>query len=143
MELNELIEKLEHINAAFESVKTSQVGRWQLPVLQTKLCNALPDILLALRQASDGWMPIESAPKDGTRVLLTWHWDAGSGNKGVSVVLASWDCRTHKFLSLRHKCPNEPDCKMAWDNYAGEMTHWQSLPEPPVARAATKEGDEG
>lgn len=77
------------------------------------------------------WLPIESAPKDGTEILLTWHWNSGI-HHGVSVVLTSWYCRTHAHLSRHKDCPNEPDCKEGWGAYAGLMSHWMPLPAPPV-----------
>lgn len=77
------------------------------------------------------WLPIESAPRDGTPVLLTWHWDSGI-HTGIGVVLARWGCRKHRHLSSLHDCPNETDCDMQWDNYAGVMSHWMPLPDPPA-----------
>lgn len=83
------------------------------------------------------WYPIETAPRDGTPVLLAWHWNSGtilqSGeeHKGVAVVLDSWYCRTHVHLSRHKDCPNEPDCRMGWGAYGGEMSHWMPVPPPP------------
>ena len=78
-----------------------------------------------------GWRPIESAPRDGTRCLVVWH--PPVNYKGPVVVEAGWICRTHHIQSSTHDCPNEADCKMAWDCYAGEFTHWMPLPPPPDA----------
>lgn len=75
------------------------------------------------------WQPIESAPKDFNTPVLLW-WIPVYGESGV--VLARWMCQAHCYLSRRLQCPNEPDCRMGWDNYAGEMTHWMPLPDPPV-----------
>jgi hypothetical protein len=71
----------------------------------------------SLHQAADAleakqWQPIETAPKDGTRILLftkmygpsTGHWDAFNG---------SWVL--HSVL-----------------NSEAEITHWQPLPTPPT-----------
>lgn len=79
---------------------------------------------------SAAWQPIDTAPKDGTAVLLVWHWDSGL-HTGTSVIMASWMCRKHAMLSSPHRCPDEPDCKMGWGNYAGNFSHWMPLPEPP------------
>lgn len=79
------------------------------------------------------WQPIETAPKDGTPVLLVWHWDSGI-HKGVTVVLADWGCVAHSHLSRVRDCPNEPDCKMTWGVYSGEFTHWMPLPDLPEVK---------
>lgn len=76
------------------------------------------------------WQPIKTAPKNGTPVLLVWHWDSGI-HQGISVVLASWYCRTHAHLSRHRDCPNEPDCEEGWGAYAGRMSHWMPLPDLP------------
>lgn len=85
----------------------------------------------------NAWQPIETAPKDFTPVLLWWNAPIGR----PSVVLARWCCRTHVHLSRPHACPTEPDCAMGWDSYAGEMTHWMPLPDPPTV-AERAPGDE-
>ncbi len=81
---------------------------------------------------SSQWQPIETAPKDGTSILLVWCWDSGL-HTGRTVVEASWMCRKHCYLSSPHPCPKNPgpDCDMQWGNYAGTFTHWQPLPELP------------
>lgn len=64
----------------------------------------------ALKQPSvTGWQTIESAPKDGTRILLyTAPYGAGSGH---------WDGKWHSHFCLnRHHTP----------------TKWQPLPAPPT-----------
>lgn len=76
------------------------------------------------------WLPIESAPKDGTSILLVWNWDSGI-HKGTTVVEAQWVCRKHSHMSRSRDCPNELTCDMGWDHYEGTMTHWQPKPEPP------------
>lgn len=88
------------------------------------------------------WQPIETAPKDGTEVLLVWHWDS-SIHRGVSVVMTSWYCRTHVHLSRAKDCPNEPDCKEGWGAYAGRMSHWMPKPDPPAIEATENRKGEG
>lgn len=77
------------------------------------------------------WQPIESAPKDFTPVLLLWH-PPQPPNAKPTVILERWYCRTHALAARHHDCPNEADCRMGWGSYAGEMSHWMSLPEPPT-----------
>jgi hypothetical protein len=102
----------------------------------------------AARQAAaqdayeQAWQPIATAPKDGTEILLIWHWDSGI-HTGVSVVLAAWICRKHRHLSLHHDCPDDPECDMGWGHYAGTMTHWMPLPDASRALAAAEAGKEG
>jgi hypothetical protein len=60
------------------------------------------------------WMPIETAPRDGTSRLL---WD-----KRVGTTRVGW-------WSLVDECW---DCTDGWSEIA-DVTHWQPLPEPPSA----------
>lgn len=58
------------------------------------------------------WMPIETAPKDGTRILVKYKW--GEGGKEYTVE-AWWD----------NKC---------WNAHLNRMIRayiWQPLPQPP------------
>lgn len=63
------------------------------------------------------WMPIETAPKDGTDVVLV-----KVGNK-------PWIGRFYTHLQERYG--------MGWRNSHGNLfnpTHWMPLPEPPVIK---------
>lgn len=70
-----------------------------------------------------GWQPIETAPKDGTSILIS---TLGSTS------IASWNGRGHWNLEV------DPQT-LAYDS-AGEIqtvnhnwvTHWMPLPAPPV-----------
>jgi hypothetical protein len=74
-------------------------------------------------EAGDGWMPIETAPKDGTRVLLMLR-----GPKPPEMI-ARW---TQAWTS-------EDDDPLEWINdeenaIYGTATHWHPLPAPPAAQ---------
>jgi hypothetical protein len=85
---------------------------------------------------ADGWQPIETAPKDGTRVLVCggtlwysgdWH---GHDYPLVEPVIASWDGENW-FVGYASEYDNEIFVK---------PTLWQPLPAPP---APADRGDEG
>ena len=69
------------------------------------------------------WLPIESAPKDGTWVLLT--------GEGGDYHASYGEC----WMSIGRFDPGGYNDKWRdqWDDYYGpyEPTHWQPLPEPP------------
>jgi len=79
-------------------------------------------------RALTNWQPIETAPRDGTWILLTggsvdWDWD---GDSKPRVVAAQFRER------------NADSWQFAWFDagYYGEYenpTHWMPLPEPPGA----------
>jgi hypothetical protein len=105
----------------------------------------------ALRQResevrAEAWQPIESAPKDGTTVLLVWHWNSGALN-GTNVIMAHWGCRVHEHLSRHCDCPNEPDCRMSWGTYSSDygnsFSHWMPMPDLPAAIRRHCEAQEG
>jgi hypothetical protein len=69
------------------------------------------------------WRPIESAPRDGTDVIL--------GGKGWCEV--GWWCHGWRNDGTRwgwYAANTSPsDC---YDGSLNEATHWQPLPDPPV-----------
>lgn len=68
------------------------------------------------------WQPIETAPKDGTRVLAVW------GQHGVQIIRwHSWEARPEYFV--RAGACWKPDDHMCPLNV--EPTRWQPLPSPP------------
>ena len=70
----------------------------------------------------DKWQPIETAPKDGTGVLLYRNMPFSSGEvyEVVSVYWAEW-------LENWRACGTEE----VVDQYGEPFTHWMPLPAPP------------
>lgn len=75
------------------------------------------------------WKPIESAPKDGTRVLVT---------DGVETEVADWYVRPYpdRYIErpdgLFEKAPTE-FAQGYWNcNDCQKPTHWMPLPLPPL-----------
>lgn len=69
---------------------------------------------------SDNWLPIESAPKDGTKVLLfPFH-------------VASWDFGDEAWIYAVTSVdiPDAPPGTF-FCSYAQNPTHWMPLPDPP------------
>lgn len=72
------------------------------------------------------WQPIETAPKDGTRILLF---------DGMGIAIASWwvpdptdfDDDDDFDEPLPGWCVESAECVEFWH----EPTHWMPLPEPP------------
>jgi hypothetical protein len=67
------------------------------------------------------WRPIETAPKDGTRILaygvLGFDSTPSIGTVEYNAFYGRWECR-----------PNEAS---EYDPEACTVTHWLPLPEPP------------
>jgi hypothetical protein len=74
-------------------------------------------VLQRLREAEAGWRPIETAPKDGTPILV-----------------CVTDCRQFTVVSWQ-RMNHEDD--FGWGDAAGfpDCTHWRPLPAPPVKEA--------
>jgi len=69
------------------------------------------------------WKPIETAPKDGTRVLIE--------DRGIYIAYWSERCAFEQFKTM----PGWQifDCEDGWYSVAAEApTHWMPLPAPPA-----------
>jgi hypothetical protein len=78
-----------------------------------------------------GWMPIESAPKDGTEVHvfgMEWYSDIDGHKKGPIQAIASFE--------------GDPEAGDGydWDVVASsyrrtsiKASHWRAVPEPPIS----------
>jgi hypothetical protein len=63
------------------------------------------------QEGRSGWRPIDSAPRDGTRVMM---WGAG------------WDApQTHTWW-------NEANAEIELRHWHDPPTHWMPLPPPPT-----------
>ncbi len=87
------------------------------------------------------WQPIETAPKDGTLVLLFVPDGHTNGERGPGVTVGSYDPRTQKEVDF---APHSPQ----WVCYDTDQepsscypTHWMRLPSPPEPNDAPN-GDE-
>jgi hypothetical protein len=68
------------------------------------------------------WQPIETAPKDGTRVLVTWAGDhAAAGYVRIAQFCALGGKTRRAWMS---DCDSEPGRIM-------KPSYWQPLPAPP------------
>ena len=78
----------------------------------------------------DGWQPIETAPKDGTRVLLWFEWH------DLPVV---GDFRHGRWWSVHSLGGNlaHPN-GMDWEEVV-RPTYWRPLPAPPAVNQAREE----
>lgn len=85
------------------------------------------------------WQPIETAPRDGTAILLFYpegRWiDPGEANDSdgqvqPDMIVARFDVEWGKRSGMDANC---------WEGYynafcgRGEPTHWMPLPDPPDA----------
>lgn len=83
--------------------------------------NALP----AAQRLADGWLPIETAPKDGTRILVNNIFPWGYLTDEEPMGVASWNkTYTGKYHWISNAC-----CDGVSDF---NPTHWMPLPNPPT-----------
>ena len=76
-----------------------------------------------------GWQPIETAPRDGTEILMT---------NGVNVSSGQWFSEYGGTYD-QEGAPNGDGCDDGWSDWSGGMqpdpTHWMPLPSPPIEAA--------
>jgi hypothetical protein len=72
-----------------------------------------------------GWQPIETAPKDGTRILAYWPDIYGHSNS----------CQVETWFGPRGVGYEDDLCWQSpfeWGGWGSDPTHWMPLPPPPV-----------
>lgn len=99
------------LDRAIKAMRT--VLRPFVPPNDETLARALTAAAPFLTQIPDGWKTIDTAPKDGTRILI-WH-----GN----IEIARW---ADLNVSFATRYGWRDDC-----SEFREVTHWQPLPLPP------------
>ncbi|NDB67816.1 MAG: DUF551 domain-containing protein [Methylocystaceae bacterium] len=82
-----------------------------------------------------GWQPIETAPKDGTLVLVYCkEGNCTSINGKIAAARYAYDYEAMSGISVsnweygEYDAPHTPSCK---GGYIVTATHWMPLPEPP------------
>ena len=100
------------------------------------------DMYLAVARAAiaeaDKWLPIESAPKDGMRILWGGRWkpfDINAGG-GWQTEIFSWTTLMSDGTGYQWLGPNF--CSP--DHWNVEWTYWQPLPAAPAPPKEAKEG---
>ena len=71
----------------------------------------------------DGWQPIETAPKDGTRVMA--YWPDCYGNNAAAQVESWFGPWSKGNAKMTWQSAFE------WDDGHNSPTHWRPLPAPP------------
>ena len=80
--------------------------------------DGISDAVAAVHQ----WMPIETAPKDGTKILL---FEPSETRNGECIFVGLWDERRNpEWYDSQWKCAE-------YDAFNHEPTHWMPLPEVP------------
>lgn len=94
---------------------------------ETKLMYQAADALEALQRQS-AWQPIETAPKDGTRILVygTYQWENYYERQEEGIICAEW----YKITGANdngswNAISTNPYCDFV------QPTHWMPLPTPP------------
>jgi len=97
--------------ACYENLPLSYDG-WDVDAVITEIAKAI----LAERERSK-WQTIDTAPKDGTKVLLFTRWEG------------DWVCE-EAFEEAQIGFWQESE--LEWDtDLIGTATHWQPIPKPP------------
>lgn len=71
------------------------------------------------------WQPIETAPRDGTSVLL--FLDQSYSSVTRHLIYIGWAEGIDEFGSIRWEAEADVECGL-------NPTHWMPLPEPPETR---------
>lgn len=81
------------------------------------------------RHAAPQWLPIESAPRDGS-VFLATGWDCGVEKGTRHFAVAWWKNESGFFIE-------GPEDDSSVQNRLSYLTHWMPLPEPPTPGTTT------
>lgn len=91
-----------------------------------------------LQKARDEWQTIETAPKDGTEIILFCPQGDGTPGSTFRVTSGSWFIPPLLgSMSDPEVDEDEPPAWLSWDGGFSEETmmptHWMALPVPPEA----------
>lgn len=132
------------LRAAVEEER--EANRHEHEASMTEIANLRTEIERLTRELEeamprDQWQPIESAPKDGTRIWLYWpdYCYTTDDSDGPYVGTGQWKTNHRINKSYFSAFPDESD------DYGSSLpahapTHWQPLPPPPAAQAKGEEG---
>lgn len=86
-----------------------------------------------------GWLPIASAPKDGTRILV---FDPEGDGDSANIVLVAWlnDAERHRKARFMWCVPDSWQDEQGGYYVVGRPTHWQPLPPSPDHTPSVEEG---
>lgn len=87
-------------------------------------------------ESSEGWMPIETAPKDGTEIIV-FHPAAGVCAAFCPQEGFAWHCMDGQNRFINNLGVSIP----RMTSFIEPPTLWQPLPPPPSQKKATQEGD--
>ncbi len=140
-----LLEQISNMTVAYDELED-----------KLKLMTAERDgaIAQAKRDGAD-WQPIESAPKDGTRILVAHPAYEGMGPDGpcpmpAAAHVAYWNPEGSSWVDECGSFDGDVDHLETtgnWNSGTGwfqpnEVTHWMPLPQPPAAiRKPESEGE--
>lgn len=92
---------------------------------------------------ADGWQPIETAPKDGTRILL-WTTTDGDAELAEYISTINGQAAQISIAQIGSWDSGNPDPDPMWTRSAcweidiiGNPTHWMPIPTPPEAESRT------
>ena len=92
------------------------------------------DTLAVLEDALNPWQPIETAPKDETKVLISNGVWVVTAKYGLSSNCDNWDEGKVSWWDCL-----EEECDDSWYNTEFEPTHWMPLPNPPSVACEDEE----
>lgn len=98
-------------------------SRWDIQLASMKeVWEGVAKAVAAVVRAESQWQPIETAPRDGTDVLIyvPYYPDGARIETGWFSSKGYWESYSRLYAGEHHS----PLCRL-------QPTHWQPLPEPP------------
>lgn len=131
MDTDTIIDNVRSILDGIDREETEN-GWWETSIGAKFGKERLSDLEFYLRSelGKQQWQPIETAPRDGTEIILG-AWD--EEGKFITVANARW-------------VENYEATKEFWHDIEGsfkqeDVTHWMPLPQPPITDAEEKQNE--